>query len=148
MNNVKRLAFSSVCAVTLGMASSFALAQAAGYEDPTQQQQQHNTQQHYDAAQQGAAAQGAAAQQQVEVTDDQLQTYAEAEQKVQEIRDDFQQKMPNAESPEEAQTLQQEAQQEMVSAVEDAGLTVEEYNQIASLMQTNPELRQRMESLQ
>lgn len=143
MNNVKRLAFSSVCAVTLGMASSLAMAQATGYEDPTQQQQQHDTQQQYDAGQHGAPA----AQQQMDVSNDQLQTYAEAEQKVQEIRDDFQQQMPNAESPEEAQTLQQEAQQEMVSAVEDAGLTVEEYNQIASQMQSNPELRERMESL-
>lgn len=143
MNNVKRLAFSSVCAVTLGMASSLAMAQATGYEDPTQQQQQHDTQQQYDAGQYGAPTD----QQQMDVSDDQLQTYAEAEQKVQEIRDDFQEQMPTAESPEEAQTLQQEAQQEMVSAVEDAGLTVEEYNQIASQMQANPELRQRMESL-
>lgn len=142
MNNVKRLAFSSVCAVTLGMASSLAMAQAAGHEDATQQQQ-HNTQQQHDAGQYGAAA----GQQQVDVSDEQLETYAEAEQKVQEIRDDFQQQMPNAESPEDAQALQQEAQQEMVSAVEDAGLTVEEYNQIASQMQSNPELRERMESL-
>lgn len=140
MNTVKRLAFGSVCAITLGMASPLTLAQASGYEDPTRQ---HDAQQQYDAGQYGAPA----AQEQVEVSDDQLKTYAEAEQKVQEIRSEFQQQMPNAESPEEAQTLQQEAQQEMVAAVEDAGLTVEEYNQIASQMQANPELRQRMEQL-
>lgn len=140
MKNVKRLAFGSVCALTLGMASSLAMAQGAPHEDPTQQQ---GAEQHYGAEQYGAPAE----HQQAEVSDDQLKTYAEAEKKVQEIRDEFQQQMPNAETPEEAQALQQEAQEEMVSAVEDSGLSVEEYNQIASLVQTNPELRDRIDSL-
>lgn len=143
MKTVKKLAFGSVCALTIGMASSLAIAQAT-QQDPMQQQDPAQQQQ-YDAQQYGAD-QGAPAAQ-TDVSDDKLQTYAEAEQKVQEIRDEFQQQMPEAETPEDAQALQQEAQQEMVSAVEDAGLTVEEYNQLASLMQTNPELRERMESL-
>jgi hypothetical protein len=45
---------------------------------------------------------------------------------------------------EEAQRVQQEAQERMVEVVEESGLTVEEYNNIATMMSTNPELASRV----
>jgi hypothetical protein len=47
---------------------------------------------------------------------------------------------------ETAQEVQQRAQQQMIDAVEEAGLSVEEYNQIATLMSTDPELQERISS--
>lgn len=142
-NTVKRLTLGSACAITLGMASAIAMAQEGQYGDPTQQHQDPATQQYQ---QQGADPYGAHSEQ-AEVSDDRLKTYAEAEEKVQEIRNEVQEQMPNADTPEQAQEMQQEAQEKMVSAVEDAGLSVEEYNQIATLIQTNPTLRDRLEEL-
>ena len=46
----------------------------------------------------------------------------------------------------EAQQIQMRAQEEMIQAVESAGLSVEEYNQIAALMGSDPELQQQIHS--
>lgn len=85
---------------------------------------------------------------QIEVTDSKLALYVQAATKITEIRDQFQQKMAAAESPEQAQSLQEEASTEMIGAVESFGMTVEEYNQIAYALQSDPELRERLEKLQ
>lgn len=49
-----------------------------------------------------------------------------------------------AETTEEAQKIQQQAQSEMVEAVEEAGLTTMEYNVIAKRAQEDEELRRRI----
>ncbi len=85
---------------------------------------------------------------QIEVTDSKLALYVQAATKITEIRDQFQQKMAAADSPEQAQSLQEEASTEMIGAVESFGMTVEEYNQIAYALQSDPELRERLEKLQ
>jgi hypothetical protein len=41
------------------------------------------------------------------------------------------------------QTLQQQASQEMVQAIESTDLSVQEYNQIANLVQSDPQLREK-----
>jgi hypothetical protein len=43
--------------------------------------------------------------------------------------------------------IQEEAQQRMQAAVEESGLTVEEYNQIAQAAQTDPEIDQALQRL-
>ena len=58
-------------------------------------------------------------------------------------RDQFQQ----AENQEEAREIQQSAQEEMIAAVEDAGLTPQEYNMIIQQAQNDEELRGRLEEL-
>ncbi|QIB65683.1 DUF4168 domain-containing protein [Kineobactrum salinum] len=85
---------------------------------------------------------------QIEVTDSKLALYVQAATKITELRDQFQQKMAEADSPEQAQSLQEEASTEMIGAVESFGMTVEEYNQIAYALQSDPELRERLEKLQ
>lgn len=46
------------------------------------------------------------------------------------------------------QTIQQESNQAMVSAVEDEGLGVQRFNQIAQAIQQSPELQQRFQETQ
>jgi hypothetical protein len=60
---------------------------------------------------------------------------------VRDLQEKFSRQLENVESQEEAQALQQEAQQQMVNAVEEAGLNVSDYNQVVSAMEHNPELR-------
>ena len=43
--------------------------------------------------------------------------------------------------------IQETAQQQMQAAVEEAGLTIEEYNQIAQAAQTNPDIDQALQQL-
>lgn len=60
---------------------------------------------------------------------------------VRELQQKYSKKLENVENQEEAQNLQQEAQQEMVGAVEEAGLEVAEYNQVVAAMEQDPQLR-------
>ncbi|MFP3873980.1 MAG: DUF4168 domain-containing protein [Thiohalophilus sp.] len=73
-----------------------------------------------------------------------LNKFKDAFAEVNSIRESFAGKLEDVEDPEKAQKLQQEAQEEMVSAVEDAGLSVEEYNQIFAAVQQNPELQEKV----
>lgn len=83
-----------------------------------------------------------------EIPESALQQFVEAEQKVTEIRTDYQERLNQvADQPEQAQAVQQEAQQKMVQAVEDTGLAVPEYNQIAQLASADESVRKRLESM-
>jgi TolA-binding protein len=77
-----------------------------------------------------------------------LQQFIQAEEKVSEIRTDYQQRLNQVvDQPERAQAVQLEAQEKMIEAVEDAGLAVPEFNQIAQLASSDPSLRQRIDRL-
>lgn len=97
--------------------------------------------------------QQAYAQQQMEemanqpISDEQLEQFADALNEIERINDEFVAQLEQAESQEEAQELQIAAQSEMVEAVEDSGLSVEEYNAIAYRMQNDPEIQERIEDL-
>lgn len=60
---------------------------------------------------------------------------------VRELQQKYSKKLESIEDQEAAQNLQQEAQEEMVGAVEEAGLKVAEYNQVVAAMEQNPQLR-------
>ncbi len=98
----------------------------------------------YQGGQQGAAPN----QQAPTVSKSQLSLFQKASGKVAEIRQEYQQALPDAGSTEEAQTLQEEASQAMVNAVQSFGLSVDEFNQIAEAVQTNPELQERLTEMQ
>lgn len=97
--------------------------------------------------------QQAYAQQQMEemanqpITEEQLEQFADALDEIERINDEFVAQLEQAESQEQAQELQIAAQSEMVEAVEDSGLTVEEYNAIAYRMQNDPEIQARIEDI-
>ncbi|QXO19193.1 MULTISPECIES: DUF4168 domain-containing protein [Vibrio] len=119
--------------MTAMLASVTATSAFAAQEGQAQQQQQ-----------QAAAPQQA---QPIEVNDEQLEQFAEAQASVNEIRVDAMTKLKNSEDPKEAQEIQQQANQEMVDAVQDTGLSVEDYNLIARAVQNDTSLQSRLQQM-
>jgi hypothetical protein len=93
------------------------------------------------------ATPGAQAEQ-IEVTDEKLQQFLTAAINVQDVQREYVAEIEAAEDPAKAETLREEAQEEMVTAVEDSGLSVLEFNLIAQRLQNDAELLQRLDSLQ
>ncbi len=80
------------------------------------------------------------------ITEQEVQKFADAQGKVEQIKGQYQGKVKAAaEDPEKAMEVQREAQQEMVKAVKDTGLDVRKYNQIAQLAQYDTDLRERIQ---
>jgi len=91
-------------------------------------------------AQDGAAGQPPSTQ----LSDKKLNQFIGAYSDVQTIREDFSAKVQGVQDRSRVQALQQKAQSEMIEAVQEAGLSVPEYNQIAALMDSDPTLRQKV----
>ena len=85
--------------------------------------------------------------QQLEPSQDQLKSFVSAALEVQQIRSKWQPRIQAADSAEQAQELQVQASTEMVSAVQDKGLTVDTYKAIAMAARDNPELASRITKL-
>nr|WP_281256375.1 DUF4168 domain-containing protein [Arsukibacterium tuosuense] len=83
-------------------------------------------------------------QQTTNFNDATLLKFSMAMEGVQQVGSKYEAEFQNAEDAAEAQKIQQEAQQEMVEAVQASGLTTEEYNQIAQQAQQDEELRSRI----
>jgi hypothetical protein len=76
-----------------------------------------------------------------------LDAFAEAVAKVNEIGEGIQAEAAQAGSEADLQRLQLHAETEMVQAVEEEGLSVEEYNMIYEMAQMDPELGLRVQEL-
>ena len=118
----------------------------------------------YDAPDQGAGAQGGApdaggaqggapaqggmpgAAETPDFSEEDLQAFADVQPEIESIRAEYAERLQEASDPEEAAELQNEAGQKMVDTVTDAGLEVETYNNIAIAVQSDAELRERIES--
>ena len=85
--------------------------------------------------------------QQFEPSPDQLASFASAVVQVQQIRSKWQTRMQDADSAEKTQEFQTQATAEIVSAVQERGLTVETCNAIATAARDNPELVNRIVKL-
>lgn len=59
---------------------------------------------------------------------------------VQEVRQDYSEKLQNVQDPEKAKNLQEKAHAKMDNAVEDNGLSVDEYRELAQQINENPAL--------
>lgn len=96
----------------------------------------------------GAMAQDNPMQQQppaaIDVSDQQLEQFAEAQVAIIEIQQDFSGRLQGVDDPERAHELQVQANDEMTDAVGEAGLDVESFNAIAMAIQHSPELQQRL----
>lgn len=79
-----------------------------------------------------------------ELSDAQVASFIDAAMAVQSVVQQYQPQKQAAESREAAAALQQQAQGELVSAVEDAGLTPETYQSIAAAAQTDPQVAERL----
>jgi hypothetical protein len=82
----------------------------------------------------------------MKVDDSAVSNFADAFLSVQEISEDLTEKLSNAPSAEAAQSLQREAQDEMAKKVEETGITVEQYNEIAIGMRRDPKLAERVKT--
>ena len=87
------------------------------------------------------------ADQNAEVSDSQLALYVQAAEKVAALQEQIQREMQQAETAEEAQQIQAGSQQRLIDAVLSLGMSIEDYNHIATLVQTNPEVQERARSL-
>jgi len=88
------------------------------------------------------------APQNVDVSTSELQSFAEARTAITEIQQDYSQRLQNADDPEKANSLQQEANEEMIGAVQETGLDVESFNTIAMAIQNDPELQQQLQEIE
>lgn len=86
-------------------------------------------------------------QPQVEVTESDLEQFAEAQVAISTIQQDFAGRLQGVDDPEAAHELQVQANQEMTEAVEEVGLDVESFNNIAMAIQSDPELQQRLTAM-
>lgn len=76
---------------------------------------------------------------QAEVSDEKLRQFVTAAEDVHKIQQDYAVK---------AQSLQQAAEEEIVSSVQEAGMTVEEFTELVARVQNDPELARRLDDLQ
>ncbi len=79
--------------------------------------------------------------------DAELQSFAAVQRDLDVIRTEYSARLESSENPEQAAQLQQEASQLMVQAVEQAGLDVDTYSKIALALQTDPQLRERIQGM-
>ncbi len=98
----------------------------------------------YGGAQGGAPQAGQAQPPQQNFDEATLERFAGAWSEVQEIREEYMGEIQAAGDAEQAQALQQEAQEKMVEAVTEAGVEVSEYNAIATRMGQDPEFAQQV----
>lgn len=82
----------------------------------------------------------------LDVDDGTVSEFADAFLSVQEISEDLTEKLSEAPSAEAAQTMQREAQDKMAQSVEESGISVEQYNDIAVGMRQDPELAERVKT--
>ncbi|WP_110686827.1 DUF4168 domain-containing protein [Salinicola aestuarinus] len=90
-------------------------------------------------AQQGAAAQN--------FSDEQLQQFADASQDIASVSQDYTEQLQNASGDEEQQEIRKQANEEMIEAVQDSGMSVEEFNSIGQAIQQDPQLMQRVQGM-
>jgi len=82
--------------------------------------------------------------QQQNFSDADLKSYAAAAGQVQQISNDYLPQIQSAETPQAQQAARAEATQKMVQAIEQQGLSVEQYNQITSVVRVDPETAQKV----
>lgn len=162
MTTLKTLT-AAVAFATFGLTAPAALAQSSTTSAPPTQQQGTTGSMGGDMAQQqgttgsmgsdmgqqqgATGSMGATSTPTARLSDEELEKFASAESKVSEIRDEFSEKLADADSQEKAQSLQLEAQEKMVEAVREEGLEIPTYNEIAVRMQSDPQLQQRISSM-
>lgn len=80
-------------------------------------------------------------------TDSELQTFVEIQKDIGDIRNEYAGKLQSVQDQQKAEQLQQQARDELIKVVEEADLTVDEYNEIAQAYQVSPEVRQRVNEM-
>lgn len=82
-------------------------------------------------------------QTQVDVSGAELEEFARAQMAISQIQSQYQNQVSDVETQAEMTTLQQQANEQMVQAIEETELSVEQYNQIAQAIQADPTLQEK-----
>lgn len=82
-----------------------------------------------------------------DISDNQLQLFVDVQSDIQDIVQDYSARLEGTDDPEAAAQLQQEASQLMVAAVEDIGLDVATYNNIAVALEQDEALQERVQEM-
>ncbi len=82
------------------------------------------------------------------ISESELEDFAEARADVLEVQQSYQGKMQQAQDPSAQAEMRQQANQEMAAAVEDSGLSINEFNQINRAAQSNPQIAQKIQQMQ
>lgn len=77
-------------------------------------------------------------------SDEDIQSFVAARESVIDISRNWEERIQNAESQDELNSLQQASQEEMIEAIRDEGLTVNDYNMMVDAAQRDPDLQQRI----
>ncbi|OLO10380.1 hypothetical protein BTW10_15155 [Chromohalobacter japonicus] len=88
--------------------------------------------------------QGASSQ---DFSDEQLQQFADASEEISKVSQKYTKQLQNADGEDKQKELREKANEEMVSVVEDSGMSVEEFNSIGQAIQQDPELMQRVQGM-
>lgn len=148
---------------SLLLVSGLAVGQTGMHDDPQGMDQQQGMEQQQqpggmDQQQQGGMDQqqqggmeeqpgmGAGAPQH-DFDDESLEQFADAYIDITQIQEDYTQQLEGTEDPDAARDLQQQANDEMVEAIENRGLSVPEYSEIATALDTDPELRDELAAM-
>lgn len=118
------------------MAACFLIAVPSINAQQGQQGQQQQEYQYEEPSQQAA-----------DFSDQELKKFAAAQTDVDDIRGEYSDALGNVEDPDKAQELQNKYTRKMINAIEDKGLSVEDYNNISRAIQGNPELQKKVESM-
>ena len=95
-----------------------------------------------------AQAQPQQPQQEVpEIPQDELETFAQAYLAIAEVRQDYEAQLQQANDPEVANQLQQEANQEMTAVLQDHGMEVQQYTRITQVLNVDEEQRAEFETI-
>ncbi|HLW04163.1 MAG TPA: DUF4168 domain-containing protein [Azoarcus sp.] len=78
-------------------------------------------------------------------SDEEIENFVEVQPEIEEIRADYSERLVGVTDQEEAAELQSEALEKMVRTVEKNGLDVDTYNSIAVTLQSDTQLRERVE---
>ncbi|NWN91228.1 DUF4168 domain-containing protein [Marinobacter adhaerens] len=95
----------------------------------------------------GALTLAQAETQKTNYTDAELKKFISAQEGITEVREEYIEKIEAADSQEKAQELQMQANDEMVSVIEDADMDIPTYNAIATAYSSEPKVRNRIEAL-
>ncbi|MCP1726356.1 uncharacterized protein YqfA (UPF0365 family) [Natronospira proteinivora] len=79
-----------------------------------------------------------------EVSDEQIASFVDAYVAVNDVREEYTARLQEAEDQEEAQALQMEANDAMTAAIEDSGLSVEEYQNVAMAVSADSDVREQV----
>lgn len=81
---------------------------------------------------------------QAQVTDEKLDSFASAAVEIQAINEEARARLSEPSTSESPEDLQRQANEDIISAVQDEGLTIEEFNEIARQAQDDPALHSRV----